>query len=97
MHHLLRKTQNDSTPEHPERAAAEQLDRVYIPKNMHQPQSVNSDHQHQQHAHKTERAIDHKMRQASTRQPQQITYRLAVLYASRMIQRQDRLIVHARE
>ena len=97
MRHLLRKAQNDSSPEHPERAAAEQLDSVYIPENMHQPQTVNSDHQHQQHAHKTERAINHEMCQPGTRQTQQITYRLAVLYASRMIQRQDRLIVHARE
>ena len=95
MNHLLRKTKHDSTPQHPERAAAEEFDGMNILEHMHQTKRIDRDHENQQNAHETETAVNHELRQMGTRETEQITHRLAVCQTIRMIHRQYRLIIRA--
>ena len=95
MNHLLRKTKHDSTPQHPERATAEEFDGMNILEHMHQTKRIDRDHEDQQNAHKTETAVNHKLRQMGTWETEQITHCLAVCQTIRMIHRQYRLIIRA--
>ena len=92
MHHLLCKTKNCRSPNHPEGAATENQDCPDIFENMHQAQSIRAKHQNEQNRHETKRSIDKELRQSCTRQAEKITDQFAVFQSAGMIQREDRLV-----
>ena len=97
MNHLLRKTEHNRSPEHPERRSAEQENSANIAEYMHQPKTIDSEHEHQQDGHKAKTAVDHELRQFCSRQTQHIPYGQTIRHTLRMVERENRLIIGSRK
>ena len=88
----MNKTQSSRPPEYPESATQENTQSRNILERTHQPQTVGSEHQSDDNTDKSETAIQHESAQHSTRQAQQIAYRVAIGYTACTVQFQNRLV-----
>ena len=64
-----------------------------ITQHVHQTQRIDGEHEHEQDGHEAETVVNHKLRQGSTGQAEQIAYRLAVSDAVSVRHGQQVLVV----